>query len=97
LVGYILPPGSDLNPNLFSPKIGKCNCPSGPGPPNPNPYISVCKNEFNGAKLHDPQFLEGHLKSKHPRLVKRVSPPKPYSAPCVTGSGDHFQGYANTK
>ncbi|KAG0555519.1 hypothetical protein KC19_12G174900 [Ceratodon purpureus] len=90
--GFVFPPGSTIDPNLFSPKIGKCHCPSGPGPPNSNPYISVCKNEFNGAKKHDPQFLEQHIKTEHPRLVKRVHPPKPYSAPCITGSGDHFLG-----
>jgi len=57
-----------------SPKLGLCNCPAHPGPRNPDPFVSVTSSEFNGGKQHEPQMLEDHIKSAHPRLVKRVEP-----------------------
>jgi hypothetical protein len=59
--------------------------------------LQILIHIFNGAKQHDPQFLEEHIKEEHPRLVKRVHPLKPSSVPCITGSGDHFSEYMPLK
>lgn len=83
------PGGTNCSPRPNSPKLGKCDCPGKPGPPNPDPYVSVAMNEFNGGKRHDPQFLEDHIKAKHPRLVKRLQPKLPGTSQ-PNGPGDHF-------
>ncbi|XP_024357714.1 uncharacterized protein [Physcomitrium patens] len=85
---FILPPTGGVNRSMFSPKIGLCACPENPGPPNANPYETECRTEYNGAKKNDAQFLEEHIKTEHPRLVKHLHPCLPFSAPCAVG--DHF-------
>ncbi|CAK9863800.1 unnamed protein product [Sphagnum jensenii] len=48
---------------------------------NDGPFVSVATNDFNGGKQHEPQMFEEHLKSVHPRLVKRVEPKNFTSTP----------------
>ncbi len=56
-----------------SAKLGLCGCLPKPGsPPYAGPFVSEATNDFNGGKQHEPQMFEEHLKSVHPRLVKRV-------------------------
>lgn len=62
-----------------SPKLGKCACPSKPGPPSSDMYVTEMMNQYNGAQRHDPQMLLDHIKEDHPHLVKRVSPKLPLS------------------
>ncbi|KAG0572326.1 hypothetical protein KC19_VG085300 [Ceratodon purpureus] len=67
-----------------SPKIGECDCKNKPWKACRNPFRTVHGIEYSGGQLHDPQFLDEHIKASHPRLVKRLQP----KLPCSTSKND---------
>jgi hypothetical protein len=57
-----------------SPRLGICDCINKPCRPCNNPFRTTSELEYNGARRPDYQLLDDHVKSEHPRLVKRLQP-----------------------
>ncbi|KAH9567802.1 hypothetical protein CY35_03G045000 [Sphagnum magellanicum] len=55
-----------------SPRLGICDCVNKPCAPCNNPFRTTSELEYNGARRPNYRLLDDHVKSEHPRLVKRL-------------------------
>ncbi|CAK9270143.1 unnamed protein product [Sphagnum jensenii] len=55
-----------------SPRLGICDCINKPHAPCNNPFRTTSELEYNGARRPEYRLLDDHVKSEHPRLVKRL-------------------------